>query len=82
MEESDLLGVPATALRAELEARASYTSWLLEGSLAGAGAVGIGLSGIATTTTELATILFTLSLAGLVTLLAAETKAKRRWTLQ
>ena len=82
MEENELLSVPATVLRGELEARASYTPWLLEGSLAGVGAVGIGLSGIATTTTELATILFTLSLAGLMALLAAEAKAKRRWTLR
>jgi hypothetical protein len=53
--------------------------WLLEGSLAGAVAVGIAVSGIATTTTELATILFSVSLAGLVALLAADALGRRRW---
>ncbi|HEV8612645.1 MAG TPA: hypothetical protein VGQ73_03980 [Gemmatimonadales bacterium] len=57
------------------------TPWLLEGSLAGLGAIGIAASGIATTTTELATILFTVSLIGLAVLLLAESLAKRRWTL-
>jgi hypothetical protein len=58
------------------------TPWLLEGSLAGLGAVGIAVSGIATTTTELAMLLFTVSLAGLAVLVVAETRAKRRWTLR
>jgi hypothetical protein len=39
------------------------------------------VSGVATTTTELASILFTLSLGGLVLLLTAEARAKRRWTV-
>jgi uncharacterized membrane protein YtjA (UPF0391 family) len=58
------------------------TPWLLEGSLAGVVAVGIAVSGIATTTEELATILFSVSLTGLVVLLAAETLAKRRWMVR
>ena len=56
--------------------------WLLEGSLAGVVAVGIAVSGIATTTEELATILFMVSLTGLVALLAAEALSRRRWTLR
>jgi hypothetical protein len=56
--------------------------WLLEGSLVGAGVVWIAVSGVATTTTELATILFLVSLGGVVALLAAEAWARRRWSLQ
>jgi len=54
----------------------------MEGSLAGTVAVGIGVSGIATTTTELATILFSVSLTGLVVLLASDALAGRRWTVE
>jgi len=54
----------------------------MEGSLAGVVAVGIGVSGIATTTAELATILFSVSLTGLVALLASDALANRRWTLE
>ena len=56
--------------------------WLLEGSVTGAGAVWIAVSGVATTTTELATILFLVSLGGLGALLAAEALARRRWSLR
>ena len=56
--------------------------WLLEGSLAGAVAVWIAVSGVATTTPELAKILFSVSLGGLVALLVAEAWARRRWSLQ
>jgi uncharacterized membrane protein YtjA (UPF0391 family) len=54
----------------------------MEGSLAGVVAIGIGVSGIATTTTELATILFSVSLTGLLVLLAADALASKRWTLE
>jgi uncharacterized membrane protein YtjA (UPF0391 family) len=80
--ENELLSVPAAALRGEVKARSAFTPWLQEGTLAGAGAVLIGVSGVATTTTELATILFTLSLVGLAVLLAADARAKRRWTVR
>jgi uncharacterized membrane protein YtjA (UPF0391 family) len=80
VKESDL-SAPA-ALRGEVKARVSLSPWLMEGSLAGTVAVGIGVSGIATTTTELATILFSVSLTGLVALLAADALASKRWTLE
>jgi uncharacterized membrane protein YtjA (UPF0391 family) len=80
-EASDPLSVPA-ALRGEVKARASYTPWLLEGSLAGIVAVGIGVSGVATTTTELAKILFGVSLGGLVVLLGADALGRRRWMVR
>ena len=82
LEASDPLGEPGLALRAELRPRAVPTTWLQEATLAGLGAIGIVVSGIATTTTELATILFTGSLLGLAVLLAAETRAKWRWRLK
>jgi len=82
LEASDPLGEPGLALRAELTPKAVPASWLLEGMLAGLGAIGIAVSGIATTTTELATILFTGSVLGLAVLLAAETRAKWRWRLK
>jgi len=80
VKESDL-SAPA-ALRGEVKARVSLFPWLMEGSLAGVVAVGIGVSGIATTTAELATILFSVSLTGLVALLASDALANRRWTLE
>lgn len=55
--------------------------WITEGTLAGVVAVGIGVSGIATTTAELATILMSVSLTGLLVLLASDALASRRWTV-
>jgi len=56
--------------------------WLLEAALAAGGALAILLSGVATTTAELARVLFLGSLAVLLVLLIAETRARRRWTLR
>jgi uncharacterized membrane protein YtjA (UPF0391 family) len=82
VERSDPLDIPLSALPAEVRARASLVPWLMEGSLAAVVAVGIGVSGIATTTNELATILFSVSLTGLVVLLMGEAGARRRWMVK
>ena len=81
VSESDPLSVPPGALQVDSKGRVIPLPWIVEGSLAGAGAVGIGMSG-ATTTTQLATILVSLSLGGAVVLLVAEARARRRWTLR
>lgn len=79
---NDPLSVPPGALRVDAKGKVILTPWLVEGSLAGAGAVGIGMSGAGATTTQLATILFLLSLGGLLILLVAETRARKRWTVR
>ena len=80
LAESETLTAPA-ALDGEVKARVRFP-WLLEGSLAAALAVGIAASGIATTTTELATILFSVSLTGLLALLACEAVNNHRWEMK
>ena len=78
--EEGALTAPA-ALDGEVKARVRFP-WLLEGSLAATLAVGIAVSGIATTTTELATILFSVSLTGLLALLACEAVNNHRWEMK
>ena len=83
LTDNELLTAPtALGADAELRLKTMLTPWRVEALLASGGAVAIGVSGIATTTTELATILCSVSLAGLLVLLAAEARARRRWTVR
>ena len=65
-----------------MKAPTAVLSWLLEGILAAVVAIGIAASGIATNTTELARILFSVSLAGLLVWLLAEGVGRRRWMVR
>lgn len=64
--------------RAERTVRA-HVPWLLEGVLAGAGAVWIAVSGMALSTSELAKVLCAVSVGGLMVLLLVEAAGRWRW---
>jgi len=55
---------------------------VLEGALATIGVLWIALRGPTDSVTQLATLLMKLSLGGLVVLLLAEARARRRWTVR
>src|SRR5262245_9015233 len=74
-------GVPGIGLRAALKpsgARA-HVPWLLEGVLAGAGAVWMVMSGVTLSTSGLAKVLCFVSVGGLMALLLVEAVGRWRW---
>ena len=74
---NETLSAPSVA---ELRDRAATMPWRVEGVLAGAGAVALAVGGFSASTAELATLLSVVSLGGLVVLLVAEARSRRKWS--